>query len=425
MNNRLLALVSALSAPIAFLPISCGSDKGSSNGNTIDTGSTTGTITGTTTAAAGTGDGGVTAVTSTTWDNAAASACNGTSTESETMPAKIEMVVDVSSSMKNTTTGSTLTKWQQTQTAIVAGFVGNGTTATGLPDSVAVGLLFYPNVQTSPTAAPQDVTKCVNTSAAIPMATLGADVAGSQRQKLRDALNGIVLKYTGTPTWDAMNYAAYTELLQKAASVSGNPYVVLITDGVPTVAAQCTGNTNYNEVDSAPIVDLITKLWTDKGVKTFLIGSPESEGSRPWLSKAAVAGQTAKAGCEVGGGASGTNWCHMDLTQSTDFGADLTAALKAIAGSVMSCEYDILSKGTAGGTVDANLTVVLTKYSNGTVEMVNRDDTPADCTVGWYINSTTNKVVFCSETCKKVQADANVQLQVLFGCNETSVTAIQ
>jgi hypothetical protein len=421
--------MTALCVPIAFLPAACGSDKGAEkNGDagvetsdSISTSTDTGTGTGT---GNGNGNGGVSEGTDTTWQSAAASACNGTSSEPESIPAKIEMVVDVSSSMTQTTNGSNLTKWEQTQTSIVAAFVGDGAAAQGLPDSVAVGLLFYPNTQRDQGTLRQTapVRQCVNTDAAIPIATLGPDVSGSQRQKLRDALNGIVLEYTGTPTWDALNYGAYTELLEKGASVGGKPYIVLITDGMPTISGQCTNaQGSITDVDPEPIVTLIDKLWQEQGVKTFLIGSPGSENGREWMSRAAVLGGTAKAGCQE----AGPNWCHMDLTVSEDFGAALTAALQAIAGSVASCNYKILAEGVNGGTVDAKQTVVLAKYSSGAVEIVHRDDTPADCTQGWYIDDATNEVVFCSETCHKVQSDTAVQLQVLFGCSETEVIGIQ
>jgi hypothetical protein len=419
MNKRLLALITALSVPIAFLSTACGSDKGKDTGTNTDTGSSIGTGTGTGTSSPGTGEGGVTKATEKTWTTAAESACNGETSEPESIPAKIEMVVDVSSSMTNVVGNAT--KWAQTQDAIVAGFVGDGAAATGLPDSVAVGLLFYPNMQTveANLKKEKDVSLCVNTGAAIPMVALGV---GNQRQKLRDALNGIQLGPRGTPTYDALNYAANTELLDKAANVSGKPYIVIITDGFPTLSQNCYNSTgNIQNVDPEPIVKLIDNLWQEKGIKTFLIGSPGSEDSRDWMSRAAVLGQTAAAGCNP----AGPNWCHMDLTTSTDFGAALTSALQAIAGSVVSCNYNILTEGVEGGSVDPNMTVVLARFTDGSVEMVNRDDTPDDCTEGWYVDSGSNQVVFCKETCNKVQSDPGIQLQVLFGCNEKSVTDIQ
>jgi hypothetical protein len=446
MKKRQLALITALSVPLAFLPAACSKDKGDGNnsdskggasgietseGIETSTDSTTNTKTNTSTdtktntnTGIGDGNGGVTAGTENTWSSAAASACNGLSSEPESIPAKIEMVVDVSSSMTHTTNNSNQTKWEQTQKAIVAAFVGDGSAARGLPDTVAVGLLFYPNVQRDQKALKQTgpVETCVNTQAAIPIATLGADIEGSHRITLRKALNGIVLDKTGTPTWDALNYGAYTELIEKSAKVDGDPYIVVITDGMPTVSQGCTNPSgSFNDVDAEPIVNLIDKLWQEQGVKTFLIGSPGSENGRNWMSRAAVLGGTSKAGCQV----SGPNWCHMDLTTAPDFGAALTAALNSIAGSVASCNYNIATQGVEGGTVNPAQTVVMARYSSGSVEIINRDDTPADCTQGWYIDKNLNQVVFCSETCHKVQSDSNIQLQVLFGCSEDDVKDIQ
>jgi hypothetical protein len=445
MKKRQLALITVLSAPLAFLPAACSKDKGDGNGSdskggasgietsegiSTSTDSNTSTKTNTTTntntnVGIGDGNGGVTAGTQNTWSSAAESACNGLSSEPESIPAKIEMVVDISSSMRDKTNNSNLTKWEQTQKAIVAAFVGDGGAARGLPDTVAVGLLFYPNVQRESGNALKvtaPVETCVNTKAAVPMATLGGETAGSQRIVLRNTLNGIVLDKSGTPTWDALNYGAYTELIQKSANIDGDPYIVLITDGMPTMSQGCTNSSgSFNDVDPEPIVDLIDKLWQEQGVKTFLIGSPGSEKGLNWMSRAAVVGGTSKAGCQV----SGPNWCHMDLTTAPDFGAALTAALNSIAGSVASCNYNILTEGVSGGTVNPSQTVVLAKYSSGNVEIINRDDTPADCTQGWYIDEKLNQVVFCSETCHKVQSDSNIQLQVLFGCSEDEVKEIQ
>jgi hypothetical protein len=112
------------------------------------------------------------------------------------------------------------------------------------------------------------------------------------------------------------------------------------------------------------------------------------------------------------------------LTQSTDFGAALTQALKDIGGSVASCDYTILAEGAEGETIDPLKTVVLAKYADGKVEMINRDDSAENCSEGWYIDSDTNRVVFCKDTCNRVQADAGVQLQVLFGCSETEVVPL-
>jgi hypothetical protein len=410
----MLALAS-IALPVAVLAIACGSDSGKKGNGSDDGTGGLGSVTGTT-PTPGTGKGGIVPISKEVWDNAMSQACNGWSNETENLPAKIEMVVDVSSSMKETTQGSSKNKWEQTRAAITEAFVGVPGGDRGLPDDVGVGLLFYPNVQTDSSSEPKDVTSCVKTSAAIPIAPLGADAAGSQRQKLRDALTSIQLGPSGTPTWDALDYGTRVELLQKGASVGGNPFVVLITDGMPTLESQCRNESgSLSDVDPQPIVELIDGFYKKNGVKTFLIGSPGSEKGRAWMSQAAVLGQTASKGCNV----KGPNYCHMDLTTSEDFGASLTAALKAIAGSVMSCEYRILGKSADDSqVVDPTLTVVLASFSTGERVLIGRDDTPEDCTQGWYVNEETDQIVFCSETCKKVQSDAGALVNVNFGCGE-------
>ena len=73
------------------------------------------------------------------------------------------------------------------------------------------------------------------------------------------------------------------------------------------------------------------------GVRTFVIGSPGSEGARESLSRMAEAGGTAQANCSH----RGPNYCHFDMTQQSDLAAGLDQALSAIAGLALGCSYDI------------------------------------------------------------------------------------
>jgi hypothetical protein len=362
---------------------------------------------------AGDGQGGEIAISAENYSKVVASSCNLEVNEPETVPAKIMMVVDVSSSMKQTASGSTRNKWLETRDAIVEAFVGSDS-GGGLPGTVSVGLLFYPNINTSPTTKPADVTACVKTDAMIPIKELGGNESGSQRATLRNALNGIQLGPQGTPTFDALRYGAEVGLLQGGKSLGGEPYVVLITDGMPTLSPDCTNpQGRISDVDPQPIVDLIDGLYKDSGVKTYLIGSPGSENGRTWMSRAAVLGHTAPADCDE----EGPNWCHMDLTTQPNFGQALLEGLQTIAGDVVSCNYDIYATGADGsGAVDPMLTTVIARYGDGTRALVNRDDSPSDCTTGWYLDSGKKQVVLCSETCAKVQSDSKAGITVSYGC---------
>lgn len=363
---------------------------------------------------AGDGNGGEIPITKNTYTKVVENSCNLEVNEPETFPAKLELVVDVSSSMTQTAAGSTRSKWLETRDAITDAFVGPTTSGGGLPDSISIGLLFYPNISTNPKPTPADITTCVKTDAMIPMGPLGTNVAGSQRSTLRDALTNIQLGPQGTPTYDALIYGTDVGLLQGGASFGGQPYVVLITDGMPTLSPQCSNpNGSISDVDPQPIVDLIDSEWKQNRVKTFLVGSPGSEKGRAWMSKAAVLGQTAAAGCSV----TGPNWCHMDLTSQPDFGQALRDGLAVIAGQVVSCNYDVLAKGLDQSlTVDPMLTTVMVRYGDGSSALVNRDDTPEGCNSGWHLDASKKQVVLCSDTCSRVQSDPLAGITVSYGC---------
>lgn len=386
-------------------------DDGSTNPDGVDT---DGDGVADTIPKAGDGNGGEIPISSVSYKKVVENSCNLEVNEPESLPAKIEMVVDVSSSMTQTANGSSRNKWLETRDAIVDGFVGTAASGGGLPDSVSVGLLFYPNINTNPKTTAADVSTCVKVDAMIPMAQLGPNQSGSQRSKLRDALNGIQLGPQGTPTYDALKYGAEVGLLEGGKSYGGEPYVVVITDGYPTLTVGCSNpQGKITDVDPQPIVDLIDELYKSHGVRTYLIGSPGSENSREWMSQAAVVGHTAPAGCDE----EGPNWCHMDLTTQSNFAQALRDGLAVIAGEVVSCNYNVLATGVDGSReVDPMLTTVMVKYGDGSTALINRDDTPTGCQTGWYLDTAKKQVVLCEATCKKVQGDAKAGITVSYGC---------
>ena len=153
-----------------------------------------------------------------------------------------------------------------------------------------------------------------------------------------------------------------------------------------------------------------------QGIRTFVIGSPGSEDNvstgadaRPWLSRAANAGNTATPGC----GDTGPNFCHMDMTQAPDFAAALRSGLAQIAGTLVSCTYE-LPVPPAGQQLDLSKVNVINTPGGGQPTILPRSDDP-NCTDGWYLDSN-NRVVLCSNTCEQVQADTTSSIEVLYGC---------
>lgn len=342
-------------------------------------------------------------------------ACDGWSVEPETKPAVLEFVVDTSLSM-NEVPGATMqqprpgrpnnpgasgpSKWQSTRDALKS-------VISTLPDTIAAGLLFYPNMPNQARSVPASPDTCVNTRAG----TAPAPLTAAHKASLIAALDG-----TNPDGWTPTD-AAYQHALQSAilpTQLPGDKYILLLTDGLPTLRGDCTSAGNgqgagITPVESQPIVDHVAAA-LGLGVRTFLIGSPGSEGGRAWMSEAAIVGGTAAAGCKL----MGPPFCHLDMTTSPDFGAALKAGLNKVTGSI-ACTYDIPDPGQ-GQVIDNNKINLVVTTASGT-ELVLPDD-DADCSEGWRISG--NQVVLCEGTCSRVQREHD-SIQLLFGCQSGSI----
>jgi hypothetical protein len=348
-------------------------------------------------------------------------ACDGWSVEPETEPAVIELVIDTSLSMNEVPGMATTqpagrgmgqppgggmpatgapTKWESTRDALKS-------VISTLPDTIAVGLFFFPNMANQASSTPSALDQCVNTKAG----TAPSLLTDTQRASLIAALDA-TSPNGWTPTHGAYQHALESELLP--TTLSGDKYILLITDGEPTLRLDCTSQGNVgaagpNPVETQPIIDNIASALQD-GVRTYLIGSPGSEDGRTWMSQAAIEGGTAAAGCKV----MGPPYCHLDMTTATDFGAALEAGLTKVTGSI-ACTYTIPDPGQ-GQVIDDNLINLVVTTPSGTQLVLPDDD--ADCTEGWRISG--NQVVLCDGTCSRVQTEGD-SIQLLFGCQSGTI----
>lgn len=337
-------------------------------------------------------------------------ACASWSAEPEALPAVLELVVDVSLSMdeKTPATGGR-TKWEVTREAL-------GGVIADLPPSTAVGMLYYPNRNTQGSQTPRDVSACVNVEKMLDVALLGpAD--SPARMAIAESLRE-TRPAGSTPTHDAYHYALVNGL--ERAQLPGNRFMVLITDGAPTLALQCLGRGfPQNPSPTDPIIEEVAAA-RERGIRTFIIGSPGTEVSvnggdaRPWMSRAAEVGGTAGDDCSH----DGPNYCHIDLTQADDFGAALSEALAQVAGQVVSCRYT-LPEPPPGQELDLDKINVIFTPGGGGPELIGRASA-SDCTEGYYVDEN-QEVVLCSASCDRVQADATASLEVLFGCESAPV----
>jgi len=342
-------------------------------------------------------------------------ACDGWSAEPESIPSVLEFVVDTSLSMNEVPGASTQpgqpgrpnapnapatgpTKWQSTRDALKS-------VISGLPETLAVGLLFYPNMANQARTRPASPDTCVNTTAGITPAPLTA----AQKSNLIAALDA-----TDPNGWTPTD-AAYQFALQSAilpTRLPGDKYILLITDGQPTLRGDCTSagnNAGIAPVESQPIIEHVSAA-LGRGVRTFLIGSPGSEGGRAWMSQAAIEGGTAAAGCKV----MGPPFCHLDMTTASDFGVALKAGLNKLTGSI-ACTYDIPDPGQ-GQVIDNNLINLVVTTASGTQLVL--PDEGADCDEGFRIAG--KQVVLCEGTCSRVQREHD-SIQLLFGCQSGTI----
>ncbi|HEV8246566.1 MAG TPA: vWA domain-containing protein, partial [Polyangiaceae bacterium] len=338
--------------------------------------------------------------------------------EGEELPAVLQLVVDVSGSMDDPAPGADNgdSKWDVTRKAL-------RNAIDAMPDSVSVGVLYYPNRDVSDSTDPRPVDRCVNVDAMIPIDMLGPQ-GDPQRdqidQSLDDANTGDL-----TPTHDAYRYALQESLIPYMTSA--RKFMLLITDGEPTMRLECIGQTGNNVMDqpTQPIIDEIAGAFA-QDIRTFLIGSPGSQESsesmtdmRPWLSRAAIEGGTAPDGCME----NGPDYCHLDMTQEPDFAQALTDGLASIVGQVVdSCTF-VMPPPPDGQTIDPNLTNLIINWGSGDSSLILPDDV-GDCTEGWQFNDK-GEVVLCSATCDDVKADSGATVQLTFGCSTGDIIPVR
>jgi hypothetical protein len=290
---------------------------------------------------------------------------------------------------------------------------------TALPDNAAVGLLYYPNMPTSPSESARDVSACVNVDTQIPVERLGE--AGSlHRLRIDDSL-GHAKPNGATPTHDAYAYALMNGLGQ--VQLAGQPYMLVITDGAPTLAQGCLGpGVPQSPQPTEPILDAIWGARSNRGIRTFLIGSPGSEDNgaggdmRPWLSTGAVLGGTAIPGCNV----QGPNYCHVDLVDESDFASALRARLSQIVGQLVSCSFELPVEPDGAALDPTRMNLLFTPSTSEEPQLVVQNP-EANCYFGWQRHE--NTLELCGQTCDIVRRDPGAKLELLLGCATQQVPA--
>jgi hypothetical protein len=335
-------------------------------------------------------------------------ACNRWSVEREPEPALLMPIIDVSGTMAYPATqGATASKWD-IERSVLGDAVGS------MPAKVGMGILYFPNMPTVPSATARPVSACVNLGALVPIALLGT-YTSRQRSDLAVSLASTEPNLQGgAPTLDAF-LAGLDELGR--SQLDGTRNMLLITDGQPTFSENCVGNgTIESPVDPSPIVNAIYSA-RRAGVRTFVIGSPGSQrtnsrgdDARPWLSRAAEAGGTAGWQCSH----SGPDFCHYDMTRESNFGRALRDAFGDIERRIVRCDVP-LPDPPQSGTLDPGRVNVVFTSNDGTSTVVVHDESQA-CRTGWRYSNDQRSVVLCDATCEAVNGELGSKLELVFGC---------
>jgi hypothetical protein len=327
-------------------------------------------------------------------------ACQGWASEPEGGgPAILEFQVDTTGSMdEQTPSTGDQSKWEVMQQALPQALAD-------LPSSWAVGLSFFSRGQSG----------CYQGTQAVRIAPLDAP----QQTRLDNAIQA---QNTGTYT---PTEAAYVFALQTVQAYVAPPafagakrYVVLVTDGVPTVNSDgCTlgsvGRSAITPEEYAHFIGTVNRGTLENGIKTFVVGVPGSEDPQGanydpmyQLSLLAVAGQTALPGCTPRTGTPqdttvnprGT-YCHYDMTQAPDFATGLLDAIGTIATNVVSCNYTV-PPAPAGQIIEPARTNMIYNDGLGNSYLV-LQNTAANCSVGWHFTDATHQSIeVCSTTCE-------------------------
>jgi hypothetical protein len=343
-----------------------------------------------------------------------ATACQGWAAEPEGGPAVLEFQVDTTGSMTESTASTgNQSKWEVMQTALPEALAA-------LPSTWAVGLSFfsrprncYQGVQAVPIApmTPQQLTALDNAIQA-----RGADGYTPTEAAYMFALGQL-------QNWNA-----------PAGYAGNNRYVVLVTDGIPTVDRDgCTlGSGPQNTITAAEythLVDTVGTQTTATGIKTFVVGVPGSEDPQGamydpmyQLSMVAQAGGTQIAGCTPSSGTSnGTRvnprgtYCHYDMTETTDFASGLVGTIGTIAGGIVSCDYTV-PPAPAGQIIDPNRVNMVYDDGAGNSYLVLPNNS-ASCDRGWHFTDSTNsQITVCQITCDLVQNNPQARITLTFGC---------
>jgi hypothetical protein len=275
------------------------------------------------------------------------------------------------------------TKWQIVADALKKAIAN-------LSPTTSVGIAYF-NTDDACGVAQQPAVPLALVDAA-QIAAVGASIDGVKPKGATPIVGGLTLGYAHM----------YADVL-----LPGNDFIVLLTDGAETCAADQQDALVQKTVPDAFGVTM----------RTFVIGAPGSEPARAFLSQIAWAGGTAKdPQCTHDPAPASVGDCHFDMTDPTvDFATELAKTLDQISGQALACEIDVPE--AVGKEIDYDkVNVIFEPGAGGTVKIL-QDNKPCQGGAnGWQYNADKTKIILCGPACATVQSDPKGKLVVELGC---------
>jgi hypothetical protein len=300
--------------------------------------------------------------------------------------------------------------------------------------SLSVGALFYPNTDDSRSECLPGCAENVD-ALSVPVAPLTPGQVSALQAGTEAVPNPTNIP--GTPTHDAwrVGLARLQEALITAPPETQG-YLVLMTDGMPTVTLNCeesygclNDDADAAGVSAAEWQDILIDVGTTSasvGIQTFVVGVPGSEDDRDvpeingqkdyvprdMLSALAIAGGTAAAGCSP----TGPSYCHIDMTQTDDFVSSLRQIIGIIAQSVVSCQYTVPEVDIPNVFVNPD-DVTVNYYLGGASPPIVLAKSTDNCASGeWTYNDDQTQIILCDSACTTARNDPAASIEVDFGC---------
>jgi hypothetical protein len=420
MRARHLALSSCLFTTAAALAVACGSGDDDNGGATIPSGGSGGAAAASGSSGGGSGNaggsfgggfpGGGDGNSGGSGGSAGEPNCGGETLASKTKPVNILIVMDKSGSMNEELEG-TVSRWGGVKLAL-------GTALNATQADIAFGLSLFPYDPADPTG---NIT-CTMPSSAEPVVAVTSTDA-------RTAILG-ALEATepggGTPTAEALRLALEYFTAGTGATLEGDNYVLLATDGGPNCnadhpgcdAATCTQNidglcppppigpethccdNNLVEdcLDDAASVAAVAAL-ASAGIETFVVGIPGTDAYESTLNAMAEAGGHPQSGTVK----------YFSVSEAGGVDALAETFERITKDLVTKCEQQ-LTEPPPRGRVD----LINVKIDDEVIYLL-EEDQEGD---GWKYDENTSPptVTIVGAPCTRIETEGVEKLEFIFGC---------